>query len=854
MGINVNPGAVIGGGSGGGGSGEVDLSNYYTKQQTYSRAQVETKIDEKIAEIPTGGGAGFEFAELSDHIQTITTPSEMDFFTPTNNVVFSGTNINGSVVIPAGGVLLSYFKTIQQTFFRLRLQNSVSYNIIPTVDQVDIGYQGGDPFEAAGGKPPIIVSMGENTITTNGGEPISLSVSEFYWLDIVLSGTQIIGTISGQNVFTIEQYSDANWMNVIIQMQTPEVTFAYDLTETAGDFTQGLNMETIQDMVIYHSDIDFNFLGRKISVDDYVQLHENKTKVLVFPQLSRIYDFDVVDLNNRIIEPLEVTSLNDGISVTETSETLGSFTLPALKSLYENFSGLQSTPDVFMIDQYSDGQLTLDYLKIKPDLDTEGTMSTVYGEYQLAKGNIYRLPYGRNNRGSASMVSVYFYAGDDRDTNYIRLKWSNYPNVRYDWYISNNDPGGEVLIATTTSMESLLINLKDGIGTFVPSNVSDNLVMNASDFTKQLDFTNAAEYITVGLKYEVEEEAATADSFSYHLPIENDAHYVAYYSDYINSMPVVFDFETGSFKLTIEREKSVGFYFTAANNLNDLCENLLNSNGDLEIIMLNLTYNPTTQIYTFLLSDPAGITKTGSFALGDLPETLEIILTKPSKNSMVINLFGQTIHSQGMNTQKLFVSPINGVYSIGDFPTHNIGYDLTEVIGISNLDLSKINQRDRIRILGGSDTILGKTVEIGDIVEFFNNKTEVIVTKAPVEEESTEEIQLVVKDKYDSITDRLRAWYDPKKKRIMIGGTIYYGGYGAENLFKIELSAELYDKLNAGLRVGTFADSSFSNYAGSVFEPTKFLDVNAISVRLNGSSTYMSGYITIPDTMIFTVN
>lgn len=180
-----------------------------------------------------------------------------------------------------------------------------------------------------------------------------------------------------------------------------------------------------------------------------------------------------------------------------------------------------------------------------------------------------------------------------------------------------------------------------------------------------------------------------------------------------------------------------------------------------------------------------------------------------------------------------------------------IQLDLAGVQGASTLDLSSIQPRDRIRVIGGKAVIHGKTINPGDIVEFFNNKKESLVT-AKQGDGSTQQETLIARDRYGDVLPDVRAWYDPLLKRIAVAGRLYYSGYGNTDVVTIQVPTALVNKIFNWVPVGFFGISNFASY-GYPFLSTN-VNGNTITLTVGSSGgMWTSGNIVIPDSTVVTI-
>lgn len=809
-----------------------------------------------------GNGQGFIFNDLTNHISEIEQHAVMEYFSIGPAPTVSGNNRVGSITIDTVGAgMVAYFQVAPQTSYKVRLFPNSLLQIMATKQKVDFANAGGpgnDPFLEAGAKGIVNLVIGEGTIDTNvENQNIYLEFGQQAedWLEITQTGTELIWTINGVEVVRTPQDPEDNWFNTLILLEDNGVNepkvFQYDLTNTIAKYTIELNLTSIEDMVIYRSSHDLKVLDRFIAVGDYVQFYENKTKVIIYPQLSNIYDFDASDPENRVTVPITLTNHNPFITVDESENGQGTITVPRQEYLMDGLEDVtEETLENFYIHENTDIEVIT--LRIKEDFDPDGLISFVEAEFKISKGYIYNIADSLNSAGNASEVNYYFYAGEARDKNYIHLKWSRYPNQYKAWTLVG-ETGTEIELFSVNYLGDVKISLKDnGISLrAIPNSNSLTVVETAEDYSKYLDFSDQNNKITVRVTYEVTEDAIQ-NSGNYSRPIQWTICGLSKTYDYVNLKPVEIDFTAGSFHLKPEKHKSFGFYFCAANSLQEVCAHVESSNSNLQVVMLNVLYDAQTETYNYFLNAEHGGSASGSMQLGEsTPMDLHL---ERNAATLALDFNGETVTSIGVANKKLFIVAISGLFGVGIYEQNVVGFDRNLIQGNSALNLDKVKNRDRIHIIGMKDTINGITVNPGDVVEFFKNKTEILVSKKPTPSSDIDSFKiLTVRNSYNQVDTNVKAWFDPVLKRIMVSGTIYYSGYGSEALIVIDVPTGLYDRLGANLRVGYFADQGIKTYISSELFYTEWAQ-GQINVNIpHSGGAYMTGYINLPDVTVATV-
>ncbi len=801
-----------------------------------------------------GGGSGFIFEDLAEHVKIVTTPAEIEFFHMGQPPIFSGDNVLGSVTLSGEQVAISSFKVATETSYKIRLPLNGQIGIYQTKLKIDI-LNSRNPIEDAGGGDPITLTTGEDEISIvlgEQGDVISSAYTVEDWLKIVQTETELIWEINGNEIGRMPRDPDYTWVNVIQEVDeaTPS-SFEYDLTETVSDSQLRFDIESVADMVIYRSNHNLKILDRHVAIGDYVQLHDNKTKVIIYPQLSPIYDFDLSADANRIKEPVTISTTNPFITINPSQEPLkGSFVIPGWEVAGVDFENT-ATPATLEIFDAKEG----DYgpsLELKQDFDPEGLITEIMAEFKLKKGYIHTpLQYG-SSFGSASNIEYRIYAGIDRDKNYLSLKIIRYPELIHELSIVDEN-GVENLWRNLSSIDEAPINLKE----FISLRTSSLSILSADtedNYTKVLDFTDTDPNVTVQVFYSVSEAAATGLPSSYNLPFRNIYISIQSIRDYLNITPVEINHTSGNAIFKLEKQTTFFLYFVSADTLEEVFTKLLASNGDLAKAALMVKYNPDQDNYQYFSAASNATSKSGILTLApDQDFTINVNKTT-SEILLSVNHAGGILSQSGNGAtkQKLFLMELGpALLGLSSSPDKNIEYDLSSVSAPSTVNLDLIQTRDRVRFTGGTITIAGQTINTGDIVEFFNGKNEILVTRNP-ETLNDKIIFLEVSAMHGDTSFDVRAWYDPIAKRIIFSGSFYYSGYGNNEIYQIIIPPSIRGKVSSTMSMGYFGNPNMTRHGGSIYT-SDYIDYLSVQMAYTGGN-YVSGSVLIPDSTVATVN
>lgn len=805
-----------------------------------------------------GNGQGFIFDDLANYTTEVALPATMEYYSQGADPILTGNTTVGSIRPGnAQSVAVGYFKTIPQTSYKMRLFPNIAIQVIATQRKIDFSHAGPgfDPITEAGGKGPVNINIGNGYIDTNvENQDIHIEFQQQTedWLEITQTGSELIWTINGTEVVRTPQDPAEKWFYVALEPTfddaRPVPIFQYDLTGTVAELSTEVDLNALTDMVIYRSSHAFKILDKYVEVDDYVQLYEDKSKVVIYPQLSRIYDFDVTNPANLSTTPVTLHNYNPFLTLTEgTEEGKWEVGLPHQEVGFVDFSDMTpETLENFTVDMLND----IPKLTIKNDYDPEGLIEQLVAEFKIDKDWIYDVSTSRLTTGSASLINYYFYAGADRGKNYLRLSIKKYPNRVFQWSVVN-DLGVESFLQETNDSSNIRMSLKNSLGIlFLGGNdIADSLSETAESYTKLFDFTDTAPKITVKVTFEVEQEAINSDSWSYHRPFNGLNLIIQKMSSYNNMQPIEIIYGSGISKLKLEKQKNVGFYFVAANSLSEVCANVTNNQSNLVVGFCTIRYKPVEDLYGFTLAGPNGSQLTGEFALA--PDEEPIITVNKTPNSLTINFRDQTLFSSGPIKNKLFITNIGAIFGAGIYPQQTVELDLRNIQGPSTINLESIKNRDRIRVTGGKATIHNRDVNSGDIIEFFNNKTESLITRKQSDIDVL--TPLVVKDSNSNIVTTAKAYYNPSQKRITLSGRIYFSNYGYRVALTIEVPQNIRNKINYLIGVGFFGPASFSAYGLPVLTTAYGNSGLDLTLGYTGDN-YVSGELFIPDATVAVSN
>ncbi len=829
-----------------------------------------SQIKEFVGGSGGGGspGQGFIFEDLADYVTTTEAHSKMEVFHVGAAPTLVGNNVVGALTMGSPeSFFLAYFQVIKQTSYKMRLFPNTHLQIIATARKINFANlaNGDQAIIEAGGKGPVNLEIGEGYINTNvENQDVYLEFEQQAedWLEIVQTGVELIWKINGTEVVRTPQDPDDAWFNIAVEPsgdpEAPLSTFQYDLTNTLAGYEVSLDVEALTNMVIYQSSHDLKILDRYVAVGDYVQLYDNKSKVVIYPQLSRIYDFDLSDSVNRIEEPVTISTPNPLYTVTPSEEALkGSIHIPGWEMISADFEGT-STPETLEIFEVTESSGYGRRLEIKYDYDPEGLMTEVMAEFKLRKDYIHNFDSSGSSFGSASDIEYRVYAGADRDKNYLSLKITRYPTVTYALSIVDEN-GVENPWASLSALSDVRINLKEFMSLRILNSNSTLLAAAVVDmednYTKVLDFTNADTDVTVQVFYSVNETAAAELPWNYYLPFQNLRISAQSMRDYLNLIPIEMNYGSGNSTFKFDKQKSFGAYFICADSMEEICAKIIQSNTDLVAVMIFVTYNAEEDKYSYIINGSGSNNSgNGNFTLAPEQDFIINIMKAPATISMVINTVEGGLGRSGTGgiKQKLFLAELGPVLmGLGSAPDKNIQYDLSLVKGPSTINFDSIQTRDRVRFTGGTTTIAGQTINAGDIVEFFNGKEEVLVTRKQGTT-SDKVILLEVQNNYGNIVDEVRAWYDPVTKRILFSGSFYYSGYGNNDIYRIILPNSIKDKINQVMSVGFFGQSSMTQY-GSTIYASQYSDYLSVQMGYVGGG-YVTGTVAVPDSTIATVS
>lgn len=807
-----------------------------------------------------GGGTGFIFEDLTDYVSTVNTPSAIDYFFMGTPPTLTGNNVVGTLTAnDIQSVFIAWFKVVAQTSYKVRLFPNTVMQIIATkrkIDFTNIG-PGTNPIEDAGGKGPVILNIGEGTISTNvENQDIDLTFTPAAedWLEITQTGTELIWVINGEEVVRTPQDPDDEWFNTVVEPtgdpEAPLNKFQYDLTNTLAGQEISLDIDQLSDMVIYRSSHALKILDRYVAVGDYVQLYEDKAKAIIYPQLSPIYDFDLSSPENQVIRPVQITNTNPTFILTPSEEeNKGSISFPYQEVIYSTFADL--SPETLENFYVYEPEGTSPQLRIKEDFDPDGLLDEVIAEFLINKDYITAFSSNYSSFGTASSVSYYLYAGADRDKNYLRLLVNRYPAQTIAWYLCD-EGGAEVLLFQTADLGNVRISLKDGLALkqVNPNSVSDAVTDTADGYTKYLDFTDNSDKITLRAVYQSSEEAHTADPYTFSRPMQNLRIAQQLIKNYTNLVPVEVSYATGISTFKFDKEKNFGFYFISANSLSEVCSKITASQTDLVAFMLYISYRPQTDDYSYIMNGTGNNNnKYGTFSL-DPSEELILTLNK-SPGSLHGSIAGNSMTVTGGVKDKFFITDVSSIFNSGILPAKDMQYDFSHVTGAATINLESIHDRDRVRFVGGETTINGKVIKRGDIVEFFNNKNEILITPTIAAVDETP-IDLTVMTNSGTTTTDVKVWYEPATKRIRISGTMYTSGYGG-TILRISVPASLQGRISNTLQVGFFAPTNITQYVPPLLDC--YNNSNELEVAFQyGGGQYMYGNVAIPDATLAIVN
>ena len=811
----------------------------------------------QLPEISGGGGTGFIFENLEDHFLVSDRPSAVDYFYNGNPPTLIGNNIVGTLETnDQQSGFISWFEIADKTSYKIRLLGYTGIQFIETQKKVDFANVGVEPnynpILAAGNGSPISITIANGYISANtefGNFYKSSTYAEEEWLEITRNGTEVIWTIDGVELMRLPQDLGKKWVNILVgSLNNSTSKLQYDLTNTIAYRQLDLDISRLSDMVIYRSNSALEILGHRIAVGDYVQLYDNKTKVITYPQFSPVYDFNLSSPDNQIINPVQIINTNPEFILTQGEDDKGNIFFPYQENIFNNFLDLPSeTLENFYV---SDQQGFTPELRIKENFDPEGLLNEVVAEFKINKDYITTFNKYYTRLGTASSASFYFYAGADKNKNYLRLKIERYPTQITSWHVCGED-GVENFLYETADVDNVKISLKQGIYLRQkdPNNISSVLVDNIYAYINYLNFTDNSDTITVRAVYKISEEARTGAPSTFSPPIRGIGFSQPLIKNYTNFTPVEIDYKTGVSTLKLDKEKSFSFYFIDADSLSEFWSKITESQSDLKGIVLDIYYNPSNQLYSFTMNGLGGtVNKSGSFSLN--PNEELIVGLNKSSTSLQLSIKGNSLTSNGLAKNKLFITDASMLFKVGILPEKNIRYDFSKIDKTPIINFDSIQDRDRVRFIGGETAFNGKAIKEGDIVEFFDQKSKLLITPTISIPEETR-VDLVVTGNDGSLVDDVRAWYDPIVKRICVTGNIWFTGYGNTVILKISKPDFLQTKTIRMLRIGCSSLGNITTYAGSVLICQHYPSEFQISVPYAGD-TYLQGNIVIPDsTMAF---
>ena len=807
-----------------------------------------------------GGGAGFIFEDLADYVSTVNTPSTFDYFFMGSPPTLTGNNVVGTLTANDNqSMFIAWFKVAAQTSYKVRLFPNTVMQFITTERKIDVTNTGpgSDPISDAGIKGMFILDIRVGTISMemeNQGIDLTFTPAAEDWLEITQTGTELILVINGEEVARTPQDPDGEWLNVLMtptgDPEAPLNKFQYDLTNTLAGQEISLDIDQLSDMVIYRSSHALKILDRYVAVGDYVQLYEDKTKAIIYPQLSPIYDFDLSSPENQVIKPVQITNTNPTFILTPSEEeNKGSISFPYQEIFYTDFADL--SPETLENFHVYDQEGTRPQLSINQDFDPDGLLDEVIAEFLINKDYITSFSSSYSSFGNASSISFYFYAGAARDVDYLRLRIERYPTTAIAWYLCT-DVGTESLIFQVTSIEDVRISLKDGLALKKVNTNSplDTVTDTADGYTKYLDFTDDSDKITVRAVYQSSEEARTADPYTFSRPMQNLSITQQLIKNYTNLVPVEVDYATGTSTFKFDKEKSFYFYFISANSLSEVCSKIVASQTDLVKFLLVISYRSETDDYYYFMQVSGGnSSKNGTFTLGSSEELIFTLNKSPS--SLQGSIAGNSVTATGGVKSKLFITDASMIFKNGILPAIDMEYDFSDVTVAAAINFESIRDRDRVRFVGGETTFNGKVIKSGDIVEFFNNKNEILITRA-VDDADEAPIDLTVMTNDGVTTTDVKAWYEPATKRIRISGTVYISSYGGR-ILRISVPDSLQGRISNRFQVGFFAAANITQYVPPLLNCSN--NGNELAVEFQyGGGQYMYGNVAIPDATIAIVN
>lgn len=811
-----------------------------------------------------GGGSGFVFADISEHIDEFS-PQTTAIIGDINGVsIKAGSPVIGSVTLSSNNdIAYVGVKLAAATSYRFRLISGQVYTLYSTEKPLDP--ESNDGIIDLGIGTLLTITLAQTSYTANGVTtlngtfthnnvalpPVVFNYTQqsVDWMEVRRTGTEVIYFINDIEVLRLPQFKTNYTYYTLRSLHSylPIPTFQYDLTGTISDHYFEVDLEGLSDLVIYQAPENLDILGMRVSKNDYFQVYENKTKILSYPQLSRLYDFDTTAPENLLADTYAVANGNPFVTLTETGSRTFDMSIVAdgLASVDFNTATFTESLDNFTVQTAG----TFQALTLKPDFDPDGVITQTEAKFFLDKGKFYEVL--NINTGNGSNTDIYFYNGTTDTGSYIRFSIARWPTQTFKLYKKAPTDEAEVFVSNILYASSIIMNLKNDFSYRDTSSTSQSqlLVETAADYTKLFDFANNQDTQILGkLVTSMSQEAMDGNSAQYSLPLRNTALTMFQKLSYSNVGAVEATWATGQGFIELEKQKSILMMVVGASSTNDYFTGILGQSQKHITALFKLNYNPSTDEYSVDLRGVAALPNPVTFTLA--PEDKLQLQIDRTEKSLSLSIGGASFSATGVVCKKMFFVSISGLFGDGIvYDAQTMHFDLSHTKTFTSVILDSIQPRDRIRIVGSDVVVAGKTAKVNDIVEFFNDRNDVLITKSVDNDNPSGVLPLSVIDYSGNPITTIRAWFNYEQKRIIISGRIYFAGNNNDGVFKIvlPLAVQKYYPLTA-LPIPMSGSGAIKDYAELTLKTDYVPVLGQLGYTMNVlNSNYVYGTIVIPD-------